>query len=284
MVPRLVALFALVSAGCTLDYQGLLEGSGGAGGGAGGGDGGAASGAGAATSTSATTTTSGAAGAGSTSDASATSGGGAGGDGDGGATGAGGGEGGGLPFAEPCPGLAIAWGDDAQTSLSGVWEEDPDNEGSISYDPVTGMTIELDDDEAAGIRTAAEDALDGCSVTISIDAVDPAELEDGAVRIGVGVPGHVLEVVLADDEGGPTCSVRAGSEEVDDVPPIDCADGGPLRRLRIRHTGSQLCYDQGSHEGPLTPMGACVGVGGPRRAAVFASSSTAVEVTIGAVE
>lgn len=277
MEGRLLALVALATVGCTLDYEGLLEGAGGAGG-----DGATAAGA---------TTGAGAGGAsttaaGSTGDAGTTtaaSGGGAGGDGGGG--GAGGGDGG-APGSASCDGLGIDFS--APDPPGSAWEE-TGGDGEITYGR-GGMTIAIDtggDAEEDGIQTAGE-PLDACSVTITVAAMTTAS-EGAFVGAFVEVDGGRIEVasVGAQEEGEPTCEIRLFQGESLDEPVVTapCGEGGPLRRLRVRHdAASQVCFDHATLTGAFEQVGDCVGAEGPQRVYVGARATTDAEVTIVSVE
>lgn len=282
MLLRCLAVLALAATGCTLDYDALITGAGGGDGTTSSGD--ATSTSGGSTSTT-TTSSSTATTAGSTSSGDGGQGG-AGGSGGAGGTGGAGGAGGELPFAEPCGGLAITWTDDLETSLGETWEESDGNDVTPTTDPVGGLTFTFDAEpespDDAQIQTVSDEALFECSVTVALAAVAPDGPlpEGGRVEAALAAGGHGIEVRLTPGDGAPRCVVAVGALGTDDEVEVECASGAPEHLLRIRHTGTELCYDIGPLGGPLAPVGACTPVDGARRVFVGAVAEAIARVNV----
>jgi len=129
-----------------------------------------------------------------------------------------------------------------------------------------------------------DEALFECSVTVDVTAFDPAAPEEGFVGAGILSGDLGIDVVVEAGDGGPRCVVRSGALFTEGPTSVDCPDEAPERTLRIRHTGTELCFDMGPLGGPLEPLGPCLPVEGGRPVFVGAAAESDARVTLGAID
>jgi hypothetical protein len=279
---RAAAGAALCLAGCTFDYDGILEGaeeSVASGAAAGGGEDPAsnASSAAASTTSSGATTTSASSASGSSGSTTTTSGAGAGGAGEGGSGSGGAAEGGGggdgpldLP---PCPGIALDFEQrDLGRALGAAWEV-IGNQEAVSLDTGDGeLDVDVDGDVNAGIRTVAA-VLRECSITVTLVDLDP--FADSSDTITVTLNATVAEMHVATAMGvSPYCDIITGIE-----PTGDCLDSGGALELRVRHTGTEICFDFANLGETPQPTGDCVASTDAQKVSITVSSVGSAEAT-----
>ncbi len=242
---RAAAAASLCVAGCTFDYEAILDGA----------EQGQSTGGGArdgSTTVGATTASSSSGGAAevasssASSTSSAASGGGQASGGGGDASG-GGGAGGDLLFTTPCdvPGLALDFEqDDVGEALGEAWVP----EGKADELRLVGGALEIDIDpgEFSGIRTV-EAVLFECSVTVSLLDLEPFASADSPIDFSLGTQDVRLQVLTADpDDDGGYCDILVAGEDRG-----DCLDSEGALDLRVRHTGTEICFDVGPPGGAL---------------------------------
>lgn len=259
---RAAAVAALCLAGCTFDYDGILEAAedapaSGATSGGGGEDAAAsnASGSGVATSTASTgAVTSSSSSVSSTSTGAPSGGGGTGGAGEGGsaaggaAAGGGGGEG---PVDLPsCAGVALDFEqENLQTALGAAWEVIGE-EADVLLDGGE-LNVDVEGELNTGIRTVAA-VLFECSIAVTLTELSP--FGDSEDTVSVALSTAVAEMQIATGSGpNPYCSVITGLEVTG-----DCLDSGGALELRVRHTGSEICFDVATQGNEPQPTGECV--------------------------
>lgn len=275
---RAAAVAALCLAGCTLDYDAILDAAeeaaaSGASTGGGGEDPAASN---ASSSSAASTASAGTATTTSSSSASTTtaSGGGGGGAGDGGADAAGGagegGSGGDGPVDLPsCLEVALDFDrDSVERAVGREWVVVGDQDLFVDGE----LDVEVDGGAATGIRTVAA-VLFECSIAVTVTELNPFAESSDVVSVVLNAGVAELQVATADDPS-PYCKIINGVNVTD-----DCLDSNGALELRVRHTGSEICFDVATQGNEPMPTGDCVTSSSPQRVSITLRSVGAASVS-----